>query len=257
MSVRTIYEMFNEYDYETVNKAISELSDTDKEAINDFYQKGDESFPPFFFYMLPRLRDRLSKYPKKIDVYVKQARENLTREAKEIFESNLNFLNLKICVNTVLTPKEIIVLMLKGKCDESIYYSNSDIANFLGIKEEEINKIIASYFTKYKKELSNLVDNCVTSMLQDRLNSRDIQDEPVNFGNKLSPLAIMVLLLKFGCVDGKVYSNREVANFFNIPVSSIVSFTENYILGQDSLKNYTDEVITAFVYDGLEMQSTK
>ena len=174
MSVRTIYEMFNEYDYETVNKAISELSDTDKEAINEFYQKGDESFPPFFFYMLPRLRDRLSKYPKKIDVYVKQARENLTREAKEIFEGNLNFLNLKICVNTVLTPKEIIVLMLKGKCDESIYYSNSDIANFLGIKEEEINKIVASYFTKYKKELSNLVDNCVTNMLQDRLNSRDI-----------------------------------------------------------------------------------
>lgn len=181
-------------------------------------------------------------------------REDLKTEAKKIFENSLNFIDIKMDIDMDLTEKEIIVLILKTRSDESSYYTDNQIAEFLNIEPEKVSEIVKKYFTKYKESLNMLVNNYMNHIIENEYNKEDLGEiKPVY---ELTPLTVMILMLKFGCIDKKYYSSEEISKFLNIPALDISHFTENYILERENVfGGNTKTIIQKIAYNNLDKKT--
>lgn len=215
--LKTIYELFSDYEKKKINEVIATLSNEEKELIRIRY--GDDLDNPvsvkltkkqnnrFYYTLIPKMKRRLLKLNNESQL----GKENVDKELNKNIEKNED----NVIENVVDLQNLSISEEIKSDTEEVI---NSD--TYI----EEDNEIVS---------ITNVVkkDNKAFSKL-DELNSLGFFKTPILEGIKmgLSEKERVIILLKFGFIDGKYYRNDDIAKFFGIDETEVEEIIEKVLL---------------------------
>lgn len=195
--LQTLYEYLNEYSKEQINEMISKLTDEERNLIELRYGSdlenpvtselwGQKEINKFYGSLIPKMR-RLLSNPKekigktkesikivndtddKLDIMNKEDQllsQSVIKEKcfeKEDFVKNSQLMKTPTFVDMLneLTPKEVVIIILKLGYVDGKYFSTELIADFLEIEQEEVRKITKKVLMFYKENINQSIDDIV------------------------------------------------------------------------------------------------
>ncbi len=211
--LKTIYELFSDYEKEKINEVIATLSNEEKELIRIRY--GDDLDNPvsvkltkkqynrFYYTLIPKMKRRLFNLNNKSQLEKENLNKSIEKSEDNVIDNVVDLQNLSISEEIKSDTEEVI---------------NSD--TYI----EEDNEIVS--ITNVAKK-----DNKAFSKL-DELNSLGFFKTPILEGIKmgLSEKERVIILLKFGFIDGKYYRNDDIAKFFGIDETEVEEIIEKVLL---------------------------
>ena len=168
--LKTIYEYFERYDKELINKVIVSLTEEEKYLLTLRYGEdlnnpntstlwNNEYYDKFYGEVIPKIRRRLEALSKKV--------ENIQSFTNAKYIRILSILKTPSFNQLVeqLSFKEAIIISLRlgyvdGKC-----FSTESIANFLGMEEMKVIEITKEVLLLYKKSINDFLDKTINILI--------------------------------------------------------------------------------------------
>ena len=197
--LKTIYEYFNDFSKGQIDLMLQKLTDEERQLV--YLRYGNDLNNPvqselsyeertrFYNSIIPKMKKILHK---DILKYSKDQQEEKNAEETKNVTENVPVIEAKSkdnkdmskedCIkmlellrtptfsqmNSVLTTKEAVIISLKLGYVDGKYFSNSSIANFLQISEEEVIETTKKVLLVYKENINNFIDNVIYIATNDK-----------------------------------------------------------------------------------------
>ena len=226
----TIYDYFSDYSQEQVNAMLSQLSESEMAIVNLRFgenlsvphkSKLNSSQRSYFYHILK------NKMISILENLVNSSEEQANVESEEVIDSY--YLNPEQELNSnrqtiLLTPFELLIASLKYGCINSKEFTTEEIADFLGLQEEDINNIARKYL----------------HLCQQILN-REGYLEPLTSKEEL------IVSLKLGFINGKIFSTEDISRFLGMGEEEIIETIRRTL---QLSKQYFDKFISEIPDNG-------
>ncbi len=215
--LKTIYELFSDYEKEKINEVIATLSNEEKELIRIRY--GDDLDNPvsvkltkkqynrFYYTLIPKMRRRLFNLNNESQLEKENGDKNLNKSIEKsednVIENVVNSQNLSISEEIKSDVEDVIN-------SDTYIEEDNEIVSITNVAKKD-NK----FFSKLDEV--NFLNFFKTPILED-----------IKMG--LSEKERVIILLKFGFIDGKYYRSDDIAKFFGIDETEVEKIIEKVLL---------------------------
>lgn len=253
---RNIYEYFNLYSKEEIDIMLSKLSDSEKELVR--LKNGDdlenpieskelthEKYELYYNTLIPKMKKLLANP----NLEIRKTHKKLSEYIPEYDEIYIN-LALKC-----LTDKNIILLQRLFGIRFNKSFSNkectkSDYINFKYNVLPKILKILDEKYGEHKNENSKqkvdliISENHITK--NDCIKLFDLLKTPyfVELTKVLNQNELIMIIFRFGYIDGKSFSLDEISKFLNIDFEEVVKISNKaFIIYKQQVNQFINDTL--------------